>query len=86
MIQYLINRGLKPSALRINNKCTEALKYFLRENSVDFQLCPPNNHRTNQADKEIYTWKCHFLSGISGVDPNFPCISGAAYSRSPHKY
>ena len=26
----------------------------------------------NQADKEIDTWKCHFLAGLSGVEPSFP--------------
>ena len=49
LIQYLLDRGLKPSALRIDNECPKALKYFFRENSVDFQLCPPNDHGTNQS-------------------------------------
>ena len=47
-------------------------KCFFRENIVDFQLCPPNDHHTNQTEKSINTWKCHFLSGLSGVYPNFP--------------
>ena len=38
LIQYLLNRGLKPSALFIDNECPEALKTFFRANSVDFQL------------------------------------------------
>ena len=41
-------------------------------NSVNFHLCPPNYHRTNQAYKAINTWKYHFLARLSGVDPNFP--------------
>ena len=57
IIQYLLDRGLKPSALRIDNKCPEALKHFFRANSVDFHLCPPNNHHNNKAEKAIYTWK-----------------------------
>ena len=33
---------------------------------------PPNDHRTNKAEKAIDTWKCHLLAVLSGVDPNFP--------------
>ena len=70
--QYLLDRGLKPKALRIDNECPKALKRFSRSNNIDFQLYPPNDHRTNQAEKAINTWKCHFLAGLSGVDPNLP--------------
>ena len=72
IIQYLPDRGLKPSALCIENKCPKALRNFFRANSVNFQLCPSNDHRTNQVEKAIDTWKFHFLAGLSGVDPNFP--------------
>ena len=72
LTQYFLDRGLKPTALHIYNECPEALQSFSRANSIYFQLCPPSNHRTNQADKAIDTWKCHFLAGLSGVDPSFP--------------
>ena len=72
LTQYLLDRGLKPTALHIDNECPEALKLFPRANSIYFQLCPPNNHHTNQAEKSIDTWKCHFFAGLNGVDPNFP--------------
>ena len=72
LTQYLLDRGLNPKTLRIDNKCPKALKRFFRDNIIDFYLCLPNDHRTNQAEKAIYTWKCHFLAGLSGVEPNFP--------------
>ena len=72
LIQYLIDQGLKPSARRIENECPEAIQNFFRANSVDFHLCPPNNHHSNQSEKAIDIWKCHLLAGISGVNPNFP--------------
>ena len=72
MTQYLLDRGLNPTTLHIDNKCPEALKRFFRANIIEFQLCPPNDHHTNQAEKAINTWKCHFLAGLSEVDPNFP--------------
>ena len=83
--QYLLDRGLKPKALRIDNECPEALQRFSRANSIDFQLCPPNNHRINQAEKAIDTWKFQFLAGLSGVDPNSPLHLWAASSPRPLK-
>ena len=68
---YLLDHGLKPTLLRIDNKCPKALKCFPRTDSIDYQLCLPNEHRNKQAENSINTWKCHFLAGISGVDPNF---------------
>ena len=49
LTQYLLDRGLNPTALHIDNDFPEALKRFSRANSIDFQLCPPSNHHTNQA-------------------------------------
>ena len=62
LMQYLLDRGIKTTALQIENDSPEALKTFFRSNIVDVQLCPQNKHRTNQAEKAINTWKCHFLS------------------------
>ena len=36
LTQYLLYRGLKPTSLRIDNECSEALKRFSRANSIDF--------------------------------------------------
>ena len=72
LTQYLLDRDLNTKAPHIDNECPEALQRFFRTNIIDFQLCPPNNHHTNQAEKTINTWKCHFLAGLSGVNPNFP--------------
>ena len=85
LIQYLFDRDLKPLALRIDNEFPKALQGFFRANSVNFQLCPPNYHRTNQGEKAIDTWNCHLLSEFSGGTPFFPCICGAASPYRPHK-
>ena len=49
LTQYLLDCGIKPTALRIDNEYPEALKLFFMDNIIDFQICPPKNHRTNQA-------------------------------------
>ena len=57
LTQYLLDRGLKPTTLRIDNECPEALKLFFRANSIYFHICPPNDHCTNQSEKSIDTCK-----------------------------
>ena len=37
LTQYLLNRDLKPKALRIDNKCPEDLERFFRANNIDLQ-------------------------------------------------
>ena len=49
LTQYLLDRGLDTTSLHIDNECPEALKVFFRGSSIDFQICPPNDRRTNQA-------------------------------------
>ena len=36
------------------------------------ELLPPHYHCTNPAEKCIDTFKCHVISGLSAMDPNFP--------------
>ena len=72
LTQYLLYHGLNTKALCIDNECPDALQRFFRANIIDFQLCQPNDHHTNQAEKAIDTRKCYFLAGLSGVDPNSP--------------
>jgi hypothetical protein len=33
---------------------------------------PPHCHRRNAAERDIYTFKEHFVSGLASVEPDFP--------------
>jgi hypothetical protein len=48
------------------------LKNFFTANDVEYQFVPPHCHRRNAAEQAIRTFKEHFVSGISYVDPTFP--------------
>jgi hypothetical protein len=49
---HLTNRGLKPQLQKLDNECLQALKQFMRQHHVDFQLDPPYDHRQNDRDLE----------------------------------
>jgi hypothetical protein len=39
---------------------------------MNYQLVPPHCHRTNAPEKAIRTFKEHFKSGLTTLDPDFP--------------
>ena len=70
--QHLTDRGLRPSLQILDNECPAQLKAFMLTAGTKYQLAPPNMHQTNAAEKAIDTWKCHFIAGLSSLDPAFP--------------
>jgi hypothetical protein len=74
--QKIINRmkaaelGLKPHQL--DNEASATYKQCIRKNGMVHELVPPDNHRSNLAERAIQTFKHHFISILSGVDDKFP--------------
>jgi hypothetical protein len=66
---YLTAQGLKQ---QLHNKTSHDVKTFICEENTRLQYTPPGIHRTNLAEREICTWKKHFLSGIAGLPKTFP--------------
>jgi hypothetical protein len=69
--QELIVKGFKPKLQTLDNEASSALKNFFTFNDIAYQLVPPHCHRRNAAERAISTFKEHFLTGISSVDPSF---------------
>lgn len=38
---------------------------------VTYKLVPPHLHRENTAERALQTFKSHFITFLSGLDPNF---------------
>ncbi len=76
--QNIINRmkvaglGIKKEVL--NNKCLVAMKECIKNNNMEYELIPPGQHRQNQAEWAIQTFKSHFISILVGVDDKFPLL------------
>jgi hypothetical protein len=70
--QELTVKGFKPKLQTLDNEASAALKHFFTANDVDYQLVPPHCHRCNAAERAIQTFKEHFVTGLSSVDPTFP--------------
>ena len=70
--KYLEDRGFKPQFNVTDNKCSKAIKDFLKQQQATIQIVEPDNHRVNAAERAIQTFKNHFIAGLSTVDKNFP--------------
>ena len=69
---YLEKRGLLPASHKMDNACPQELKdIIVDQHKNKLELVPPHDHRTNPFEKCIDTFKCHFISGLSAMDPNF---------------
>lgn len=83
--QLMINRmrraGLGLRKHKLDNEASEAFKDCINENGMKYELVPPGNHRCNQAECAIQTFKAHFISILAGVDNKFPL----SLSRRPGK-
>jgi hypothetical protein len=72
LIQSLILRGLKPHLQRLDNQASLALRNYLTQQGITYQLAPPHIHRRNNAERAIQTFKNHVIAGLCSVDPTFP--------------
>jgi hypothetical protein len=71
-IQSLFLRGLKPHLQRLDNEASLALRNYLTQQGITYQLAPPHIHRRNNAERAIQTFKNHVIAGLCSVDPTFP--------------
>jgi hypothetical protein len=74
-IPKIINRmnaaGLGLQKQVLDNECSAMMK-CIQGNGMTYELIPPGQHRRNQAERAIQTFKSHFISILAGVDNEFP--------------
>jgi hypothetical protein len=74
--EKIINRmkaaGLGIRKHTMDNETSDAFKQYIRQQQIQFELVPLGNHRCNQAERAIQTFKAHFILTLAGVDNKFP--------------
>ena len=62
-----------PRFQRLDNETSAAVNTYLRDVAkVVIEFVPPNNKRTNTAERIIRSWRNHFISGLYSLDSRFP--------------
>jgi hypothetical protein len=63
--QKIIDRmkmaGLGLKTHQLDNKASKAYKQCIHQNGMTHKLVPPDNHRSNLAERAIQTFKHHFI-------------------------
>ena len=72
LLDRLKKAGLKPKLQKLDNEASQALRDYMHEQDIDFQLAPPHCHRRNAAERAIRTYKNHLIAGLATTDPEFP--------------
>ena len=68
---HLTTRGLQPNYIQLDNESSPTFQDLMKENTVDYQLAPPEMHQLNASERAIITFKDHFIAGLCSTDPKF---------------
>ena len=55
----------------MDNKKSTALKMTMTYMNIKYWLVPPINHRAKNAERDIQTFKNHFVAGLCSIDKYF---------------
>ena len=70
---FFTAKGQQPQFYKMDNETSEQLLQTMRDKlHLTIQHAPPNNHRTNKAERAIRTFKNHFIATLCTADPSFP--------------
>ena len=64
-------RGFHPGFHFMDKEASTDLKLNMKTIHINHQLVPPINHRAKNADREIQTFKNHFIEGLCSVEKYF---------------
>jgi hypothetical protein len=71
-VDFFRSKGHIVSHIKLDNEISGALQTYFGTSKLIVERVPPNNHRTNRAERAIRSFKNHFISILSGLHPSFP--------------
>ena len=69
MYKYLKERNCKPKLNILDNEASTAVKRYITNANINYQLVEPTNHRVNASERTIRMLKTHFVAGLSYMPP-----------------
>ncbi len=69
---FFKSKSFPVTHLILDNESSTSLTTFLQSALEGFEFVPPNQHRTNPAERAIRTGKNHFLAVLSAAHISFP--------------
>ena len=69
--EYFKSCGIKPGFHFMDNEASTALKIKMTSMNIKYQLVPQINHRANNSERAILTFKNNFIAGLCSLDKEF---------------
>ena len=66
------NISFSPQIQVMDNMLTSDLRRYFHRKGITIQLVPPGNHRSNNAERAIQTFKKTLIATLASVHPDFP--------------
>jgi hypothetical protein len=58
--------------VKLDNETSGIMRESFKQLNMEVQFVAPNNHRQNAAERDIRTFKNHFIATLATADPGFP--------------
>jgi hypothetical protein len=68
----LKKRGFEAQVLQLDNEISKELIIAIKNEGLQYQIASPGDHRLNDAERAVQTFKARFISHREGTDPMFP--------------
>ena len=72
LYQHLKDGGIQPILHKMDNEASQQMIDAIKEKKMKYQIAPPEDHRTNPAERAVQTFKNNFTSVLFGADDDFP--------------
>lgn len=74
-IQFFKQFGMTHTHAKLDNETSGPISELLSKNGITPQFVAPYNHRSNPAERDIRTFKNHFIATLCTTDTTFPMQS-----------
>jgi hypothetical protein len=71
-LHELKKNGFDAQVLRLDNEISKELIQAIKTEGLKYQIASPGDHRLNDTERAIQTFKSKFISHREGTDPTFP--------------
>ena len=71
-VNFFKSFGGTHNKVKVDNESSGTFREQRRENDMLVDFVAPNNHRQNPAERDIRTFKNHFIATLCTTDPTFP--------------
>ena len=71
-LKIIKQQGITPAHQVLDNEISQTYKDEIRESGMSYQLVPSDDHCRNIVERDIQTWKNHFVGVLSGTAATFP--------------